>query len=163
MGFLEVFVSPRPGEVRWQDLRLVMAPDGSSIEVVVFARNAPPLRTTVHLTSRWAGGGWHQQIECPQCKRPTSILRLKNEELACQRCKPHRTKHQLEHKSRSWNRLGGKQADEIVRLVLDDDEPLERLLVANKLGRELTEADVAHVREHDRRVRDVLQIMETER
>jgi hypothetical protein len=113
-----VFDSSRPGELRLTDLKDSIGNYEEAVDVVVRARTEPTWRGTVAFTQRWAGRGWQTALACPRCGEPSAVLRLAGGELVCNRCRPHRTLWQREHRNASWRRLDGELEAALLRGML---------------------------------------------
>ncbi len=118
MGFLRAVVSPRPGELRWRDIRVVVDRDADAIEVIVVRMHEAPVSATIRLTRRWAGGGWASALECPGCRSAANVLRLAHGELFCARCRRELTERDRRKNTKAWNELGGRHEDEFLRAIL---------------------------------------------
>ena len=111
---------PRKGEVRTRDLRAVYGDrlnELGHVDVVVVADAGAPVAARIYLMDRTAGRGVQRALVCPACEQPRYVLLAKEGCLKCSRCHRHRTRRQLERHLASWNRLGGQQGDQLLRLL----------------------------------------------
>lgn len=116
MALFEALPSPRPGEVRWMDLRDLAMPGATSVTVTVVDKHVPSVTVTLATTGRWTGSGWARTFACPRCTRPAAVLRQHEGTLLCRRCRPALTARQSRHNTREWA-LGGELEDRLLRVI----------------------------------------------
>jgi hypothetical protein len=136
---------PRKGEVRTRDLRAVYGDrlnELGHVDVLVVADAGTPLAARIYLMDRPAGRGVQRALVCPACEQPRYVLLAKDGCLKCSQCHRHRTRRQLERNLASWNRLGGRQGDQVLRLLLRPTRPTPaRMEQAIRLARQLVSTD----------------------
>ena len=142
-------VPSRTGEVRTRD---VLAVYGHAIhtltyvDVVVIADGGAPIAARVDLMQIQSGRRTLTVFVCPSCRLPRHLLRARRGFLSCSRCHRHRTRRQLERSRADWNRWGGRQEDEILRLLVPTGErPPKTLVDPSLLVTQLLQADRARV------------------
>lgn len=114
------FEVAEPGVVRIRDLRRALgkrALHRDEVEVRALVRRGI-VRATFALVDKRAGRGIHRQFGCPECMRPSAILRWHDPVgFRCARCEPHRTERQRHRSTRWWRLEGGRQLDQLLRLA----------------------------------------------
>lgn len=108
-------VASEIGAATTKDIRDVPA-DASSVVVLVLLLHEPPLRVRVRLGDIPGGGrGVHRGLVCSLCGSVVCKLFAAGSTLGCKACTNHRSRRQLEHRSRAWRRLGGELEDVVLR------------------------------------------------
>lgn len=140
----EVFVSPRPGELRSQEVLAVTGADVEWVDVVVLATGSRPITATLPMGRRWAGAGWQRMLACPRCHAPVGVLYERRGELLCRRCGPRLTVGQSEHQKASWTKFDGAIEAKLLRTALRGlADHGTRATAAELLARDTARVDAA--------------------
>ena len=112
----------RAGELRRDDVRVALGDNYFvACELNVFVLGAPGQMSSacsVRLGWNKGGRGQHRVLLCPGCGEPTRVLRSDGRGgLRCRSCDRYRTRHQREKRRRDYRRLGGREADRLLRLL----------------------------------------------
>ncbi len=120
--------------------------DLAYVDVLVVADGGAPIAARVDLTQIQSGRRTTTVFVCPACRLPRCLLRARKGSLACSRCHRHRTRRQMEQSRSDWTRRGGREEDEILRLLVPTGERAPRTMVdPSVLVSQLLQADRARV------------------
>jgi hypothetical protein len=139
--------SPRVGMLRVTDVVAVFGraiATRTSVCVLVLAKEAgAPFIGDVTLVRKRSGRAAHVALECPSCHLGRQILLLAAERgLECRDCGRRRTLHQSQHTLTWWKDHGGREHDQILRLVTGlGRKPAGAYRRAQRLVDELLRAD----------------------
>lgn len=138
-------VGPRIGELHVQDVRDAISSGSLHVTVMVLAADGGlPFVGRVDLGEKRSGRSSHRVFLCPECRRPRRVLYIAGpSRLLCADCSDHRTRRQRERTFASWRR-GGREEDELFRLLLRPGRCEAALRRAHRLVDELLAGD------HDR-------------
>ena len=142
---------PRKGEVRTSDLRLIHGAailTMPNVDVVVVADAGAPIAARIELTTVAFGWTKRRAFVCPACGEPRHVLRSQEGQLRCNRCRDyrHRTRRQTERTCASFRRIGGREEDRLLRLLLPTGRrATNRMTEARRLVDALITMDLAHV------------------
>lgn len=143
----EVTCTLEPGRLRAAELRRRLGREflqTESIPVSVPPGNQTPAYCGVVLLRLVAGGrGHHRRLVCPGCDRTKLILFVSQRgTLACRTCLRVRTRRQRDRTCQSYTQLGGREEEDIVRLLLKPGPLTEaRLALATSKIEALLQAD----------------------
>lgn len=142
-------IGPRRGEIRTYDLRIVFGQELSElkyVDIVVIAEEGTALTARIALTTECFGRALRQAFVCPRCAKPRQLLLARQGKIQCSTCNRRRTRRQMERHLASWNRMGGRDEDAILRMVVPPLKPTPmRLHLASQMVRHLLEADYTRV------------------
>ena len=135
----------RRGEIRTRDLRSVYG-DGLNeldyVDVVVISEEGVPQAARITLTMVSFGSAHQRAFICPSCQEPRHLLLARRGKIQCSTCHRRRSRRQKEHHFAAWNRLGGRQEDQLVRLLLRPTRPTPaRMHQATRLAHLLLNTD----------------------
>ena len=116
---------PRIGERRIEDVRRVMGDRIWKVEHLDVCVLAPvggvPSAQRIVLGWKRSGRGDHRAMLCPTCRQPKEILYADGGgRLRCSVCSKRRTREQREANLRAWKKLGGREEDQLLRLLQRD-------------------------------------------
>lgn len=134
------------GVLRMRDVRAALGEavhTARFVAVVVVAASGAPFAGTVYIAKKPSGRGEHVALRCPLCLRARLVLYAKNGALRCGSCARRRTRRALERTSRSWNRLGGREEDALLRAARRPRPDLDRI---TRLARDLAVGDADRAR-----------------
>ena len=135
-------------ELRSADLKLMF---GSQARELTKLSVTMPTETgriiTVDVTVRRVSFGHAARagFVCQSCSATAHVLFLVEEVLRCSRCFPRRSRRQTERTLRSWNRLGGREEDALLRLLARPRPPFAALAKARFAMERLLAADRARL------------------
>ena len=112
-----VVVARIPGSLTTRDIRGV-AQDVLKVDVVVLATEGPPFTGSVQVGEIPSGPGAHRGLVCGTCG--TSKYKLFSSggvTLACSTCSGRSSRRHQDRTCRSWNHLGGKEEDFVLRAL----------------------------------------------
>lgn len=123
MGFDAPFCLPRLGRVRSADLRAAVGDDvftlKSVVVTVIHDGVGMPTVARVRITTARAGRGEHVRLVCPSCDGAKMALFTDGRgALRCAPCSRRRTRQQREGRMSAWTRLGAREEDRLLRLLL---------------------------------------------
>lgn len=123
---------PRFREVRLGDVRVALGESfakAAFVDVLVLSRAGESASAgRLYLVDKRSGCGLHRRLACPACHQPRAVLYVDgNGGLGCARCTRHRTRRQLERTCRDYRHHGGREEDELHRLLASADALKERL------------------------------------
>jgi hypothetical protein len=115
----------RLGELRIEDVRRVLGDRIWEVNHVDVCVLAPPggVPSAQRIVFGWkrSGRGDHRAMLCPTCGTPREILYADGVGgLACASCSKRRTREQREVNTSSWKKLGGREEDQLLRLLQRD-------------------------------------------
>ena len=114
-------VGIRKGEIRTADVQAVFGDAAAcmtGVDVVVIGEAGTLVHAHLELTRVPAGPRSRLALSCGGCGGPCHVLYAREGHLRCRRCHPHRNRRQMERHLASWNRLGGREEDLLIRLLL---------------------------------------------
>lgn len=89
--------------------------DARDVLLLVLRSGGSPIRERIELGCISAGRGVHRGLICPVCGVAKYKLFAAVSSLSCGTCLQRRSRRQLEHRSRSWQHLGGALEDVVLR------------------------------------------------
>ena len=134
---------PQLGEVRIRDVRAALGSEFSKaifVDLLVLGRPGEPASAgRVYFVDRPSGRGCQRNLACPVCHLARAVLFTDAKGgLGCARCARRRTRHQLECACRSYRRDGGREEDELLRIVGRPTTAVERV---EALAKQIVEID----------------------
>jgi late competence protein required for DNA uptake (superfamily II DNA/RNA helicase) len=136
----------RTGEVTIREIRKavgVTTRAGATVGVFVLSSSGDaPFIGQVLVGEGQRGRSMHLTLVCPRCEAgKRSLFVGRANELGCRRCLHRLTRHQAERTLRSWRRCGGREEDQLQRLVRRGGLTSAGLSLAQALADELLEGD----------------------
>ena len=134
----------RIGRLTIADVRAGLGRDVDILDAVVVcvvAECGPPFFGVVHLVDKKSSPDLHRALECSGCGRACRLLVARHGRLACRACLRHRPRRSHERHLRSWNRLGGKEEDALVRMLSRQHRNEVVLQQARSIARSLLQSD----------------------
>ena len=137
-------MSPRRGEVRVRDLRASLGDHLAELEyvdILVVAEDGMVVTARVELTTVRSGPSTRRTFICPACAEPRHLLLAREGTLRWSR--HHRTRRQTERNRADFRRMGGREEDRLLRLLLSPwrRRTSTRLTEARRLLNVLIQAD----------------------
>ena len=141
---------PRIGELRIEDVRRVLGAtfwEARDIDACVLAPpGGVPSAQRIVLGWKRSGRGDHRAMLCPSCGRPREILYADGVGgLACASCSRRRTREQREVNTSAWKKLGGREEDQLLRLLQREGLSSAGLDRARALAEEIVRGDLDRV------------------
>ena len=147
-------IGPRIGELRREDVRAGLGDafyfSEDVVNVFVLGR-AGEASSACAVTLCWssAGRGQHRMLRCPLCRGAKRLLFTDGAGgLGCSKCLKRLTRHQRDKHRREYRRLGGRQEDQLLRLIGKPTRTTPAALEqARRLADQLADGDVGRLNE----------------
>ncbi len=142
-------IFPRLGELRVCDLGAVYGAGLLGMEqvdaLVLSIDGAVAARVT--LGRLRSGSRVHAGLVCDGCANVVRLLAVRDSELRCRRCLNLRTERQRARTTADWYRRGGRETDQLLRLLASPTRHLtsRRLRDARRLAQQIVDTDRARV------------------
>lgn len=158
-------VPPRKGEVRMRDVLAVYGDsvrDVGYVDVLVVGEGGAPLSARIELTELQAGRRKAMAFVCKTCRLPRHLLILRRGALQCSRCHRYKTRRQMEQGLADWSRRGGREEDELLRLLVPTGKrPPTRVVEPSLLVKALLDGDRARLEQLRERLQLLTACLET--
>jgi hypothetical protein len=136
-----------------------LAREPAQARVTVLGVEGLAVTADVSLVSKPSGRSCHRCFRCPRCGRAAAVLRAHGSELFCARCRPHRTARQLQRSTCWWRDEGGRETDQLLRLVLRHGHRSDD---ARRLAADLLRADRARFQALAPKIKAALDVAEVD-